>query len=187
MSRDYLAEAVNRRAWRAGETITPAKVRRPVPPVAEGRLAWCGPFAAAVLLRETYAAAYDRCRAQVARSTYAGARDRASVITGMLQRDLEAVLIGGGLKVAGRETFRGRGAMPGFKVPAYHRDPRPTLAAWLKTRDRSALYLVNVTGHYLVVAGDRTIDNQVGAWVSVRETRSRRARVVAAWRLEVAA
>ena len=55
---------------------------------------------------------------------------------------------------------------------------------WLKTRDRKKTYLVNITGHYIVVSGDKTIDNQSGEWHSVRKSKHRRKRVGYAWEIK---
>ena len=70
-------------------------------------------------------------------------------------------------------------------VGSYARQ-NPTLAAWLKTRDRKKTYLVNITGHYIVVSGDKTIDNQSGEWQPQRSRKSkhRRKRVGYAWEIK---
>ena len=40
-----------------------------------------------------------------------------------------------------------------------------TLTQWYKQRpDKQATYVVNVTGHYVVVRGTRVIDNQQPVW-----------------------
>jgi hypothetical protein len=62
----------------------------------------------------------------------------------------------------------------------------PTLAAWLRTRpDKSATYIINVTGHYVLISGRKFVDTGTrGEWVNIGKAPHRRARVVKVWRVE---
>jgi hypothetical protein len=61
----------------------------------------------------------------------------------------------------------------------------PTLAAWLRTReDKAAVYVVNVTGHYVLVAGRKFVDTSTrGEWVNIGDAPHRRTRVENVWRV----
>jgi hypothetical protein len=61
----------------------------------------------------------------------------------------------------------------------------PTLAAWLRTReDKAAVYVVNVTGHYVLVAGRKFVDTGTrGEWVNIGDAPHRRSRVENVWRV----
>lgn len=61
------------------------------------------------------------------------------------------------------------------------RKNRPTLARWLRGR-RGGLYLVNVTGHYIVVDGYRIYDNAHPTGRKRKQWPHRRKRVVRWWR-----
>ena len=130
----------------------------------KSRHTWCGPYAAAVFLRQHYDAAYDACL----QFTYRGK------ITGMSNSLMKVVMGANGIQM----TFHYK-----REIGSYARD-NATLAAWLKTRDRKKTYLVNITGHYIVVSGDKTIDNQSGEWHSVRKSKHRRKRVAYAWEIK---
>lgn len=60
-----------------------------------------------------------------------------------------------------------------------------TLAAWLKQRpDRAGTYVINVTGHYVLVVGQKFVDTQTrGEWVSIRKAPHRRTRVENVWQV----
>lgn len=119
------------------------------------RRTWCGPYAAAVVLGLDYDTAYDLClQANPSRQR----------ITGLSKEALRRVLW-----AAGRKCF-----WSGFMAE------QPTLAQWYKTRpDKQATYIVNVTGHYVVVRGTRIIDNQQPVWQAFADRRKhKRSRVV---------
>lgn len=61
----------------------------------------------------------------------------------------------------------------------------PTLAGFLKMRpNRAATYVVNITGHYVLVSGRKFVDTYTrGEWVSIAKCPHRRARVVKVWEL----
>lgn len=67
---------------------------------------------------------------------------------------------------------------------SFRKGRRPTLARWLDgDRCRKSAYLVNVTGHYVVVRGDWFADSRQREPVHVDAAPGRRARVVKTWRL----
>lgn len=62
--------------------------------------------------------------------------------------------------------------------------PRPTVAGWLRTtkRDPELFYLLNVTGHYIVVRGRKIMDTFTnGEWTFLRRAPGRRKRVRNVW------
>jgi hypothetical protein len=60
-----------------------------------------------------------------------------------------------------------------------------TLSAWLRQRpDRAGTYVINVTGHYVLVVGRKFVDTQTsGEWVSIAKAPHRRARVENVWQV----
>ena len=62
---------------------------------------------------------------------------------------------------------------------------RPTLAKWLKNKNRSMsdYYLVLVTGHWVAVKGRKFLDSHTGEPVFIRKAPHRRARVTKAYRV----
>lgn len=60
-----------------------------------------------------------------------------------------------------------------------------TFAAWLKQRkDKAGTYLVNVTGHYVLVSGRQFVDTHTrGEWVNIGKAPHRRCRVQRVWRI----
>lgn len=60
-----------------------------------------------------------------------------------------------------------------------------TFAAWLKQRlDKAGTYLVNVTGHYVLVSGRQFVDTYTrGEWVNIGKAPHRRCRVEHVWRI----
>lgn len=121
---------------------------------------WCGPYAVSHLLGCCTGEAAARLR------RVSGRRQ----ITGIAPRYVLSVLRGAGLFPVDVWNFRHLGATD-----------RPTLAQFLKGK-RGGLYLVNVTGHYIVVNGWHIFDNSHPKGVKRRKWRKRRKRVKAAWR-----
>jgi len=76
----------------------------------------------------------------------------------------------------------------GFDCDLYqriNRGGRPTLAKWLRERkDRTATYLVEVTGHWLVVRGIKLADSLHREIVTIRQAKGRRCRVCAVHLIE---
>lgn len=60
-----------------------------------------------------------------------------------------------------------------------------TLAAWLRQRpDRAGTYVINVTGHYVLVVGRKFVDTGTrGEWVSIAKAPHRRTRVENVWQV----
>jgi hypothetical protein len=61
----------------------------------------------------------------------------------------------------------------------------PSLASWLRQRpDRAGVYVVNVTGHYVLIAGRKFVDTGTrGEWVSIAKAPHRRTRVENVWQV----
>ena len=98
-------------------------------------------------------------------------------VTGMYNWELL-----GALKLMG---FNSSQSHDYFNVPM---KSRPTLAAWLKTRQqKNAVMVVNVTGHYVVISGRKFIDSRHDAPVPQSKAHCRRKKVKAAWVIERAA
>lgn len=60
-----------------------------------------------------------------------------------------------------------------------------TLAAWLRQRpDRAGTYVINVTGHYVLIVGRKFVDTATrGEWVSIAKAPHRRTRVENVWQV----
>lgn len=153
------------------------QARTPSPAI-HGQHFWCGPWAVAALARKPYVEAYEACQA-------VSGRDCVQTmpfwqVTEALER------LAPDLRLEEPVRFKGRGLPPGMTpCPGTPADERPTLAAWLRKRDRKSAYLVMITGHFIVVAGDRVIDNQMKVWTSVRASKHRRARVLQTSKVEL--
>ena len=132
---------------------------------------WCGPYAIATLAGVDYDTAYDRvCRVLGVQS-----------IAGMRNNQTLKVLKDYGLRVM---------PLPRAEVydiisygDGYSTARRLTLAQWLKRRPplpQGAMYLVQVTGHYLVVRGSRIIDNRSLQWEPFSQRRKNKRSLVSA-------
>lgn len=72
----------------------------------------------------------------------------------------------------------------GFRTIKHCPDDNMTLAAWLKARPPEHMdktFLVQVTGHYIVVRGRKACDNRTKEPVFLTKMHSRRARVQCVW------
>jgi len=66
----------------------------------------------------------------------------------------------------------------------YDKIYRPTLAAWLRERDdRSQLVIIHLTNHYVVVKGNKLIDNHTIHPVSIKDAPHGRCKVYAVYQL----
>lgn len=160
--------------------MIPRQAQTHVPTSRSGRTLWCGPFAIATISRTDYDAAYDAAKAVSGKD----------VVRGLgVSKMWPAIYRLCGKTFDAHEEFSGRGRPPGNwigddgKSVSFGQDARPTFAAWLKTRDRKRVYLVHVSHHYVVVAGDRVIDNQMKDWTPVSKSKHRRRRVENVWRI----
>ena len=121
---------------------------------------YCGPFALAVLS----GLSFEKIRAII--NHHKGRRTNAGVrITTNEQLILSAKDVGFELK-----EFR-----------HFSSTSRPTLAAYVKSRsydERSIPLLVWVTSHYVIIHGERFIDNHTKEWVDINKTPWRRKRVI---------
>jgi hypothetical protein len=130
------------------------------------RVKWCGPYALATLTRCTYTEAVDLIRTYRGERGYTDSGRRRPVKSVAIQ-ELSGILG----KNEDEFLFRGSGY-------AY-----PTLTQWLhgplsQPRDVWTQYLVLVTGHFIVVAGDLWTDNWCdGAWYPLSECPYKRKRV----------
>ena len=123
-----------------------------------GRNNYCGPCALAYVL-ET-----DPDKAAALLRKTSGTRSIRGVSNGLL---IEAIW------AAGVKT---RLAFPIGQVP------HPQLRRWLLTReDPAALYIVNITGHYIIVHGDQMFDNRFHLGKPLEKCPYLLRRVVNAW------
>jgi hypothetical protein len=111
---------------------------------------WCGPYALAAVAGIDYDAAYDTCLQVTGKP----------VVKGLTVYHLQKGLAARGVQYTRlplRDTRKPAEA-PFLGEPM-------TLTQWYKQRpDKQATYVVNVTGHYVVVRGTRVIDNQQPKW-----------------------
>jgi len=125
------------------------------------RMTWCGPAAISIITGCGYDAALELLKQVTGRS----------VIKGVARPDMFRALRRLGYDCKSRQEFT---------------DWRPTLAWWLRQRESdemSLTYLVNVTGHYLVVRGRKIADNKTGEPVFTRKYPHRRKRVKVVWQV----
>lgn len=110
-------------------------MRTPVQ-VSASRAAWCGPYALAYVLGISYMSAARRVQ-QVGRRSRLPQRVYVSEMKAVLDSE---------------------GALAGFEKYGYE---TPTFRQWAKANaGHGKRFIVNVTGHYIVVDGNRWIDNQ---------------------------
>jgi hypothetical protein len=127
------------------------------PTSASGRTLWCGPYAIAVIFGTDYDTAYKKTLRSVnkrlmKRSRWAWKKTR---IQGLGNMAMERVI---------RTRYK--------KFIFANVERKPTLKNYLDHLRPNRLYVVNVTGHYVLInTKDWTIsDNQLGQWVPVNET-----------------
>lgn len=83
------------------------------------------------------------------------------------------------------EAFRALGYFLGRTIRPKVDGKRPTLAAWLRSRtDRRATFLVMITGHWVVVRGNKFCDSFTREPVNLSKAPHRRCRVVCVRRIE---
>lgn len=117
-----------------------------------------------------------------------------SAITGCLVSEAKTIL----REVSGRRAIRGvnnsnmRKALRRLGYLMVSVEPRttkekPTLAFWLEARQgrglRERLCLINTTGHYLTVQGDRIVDNWMKLPTPIEQFHQPRKRVRRAWKI----
>ncbi len=74
---------------------------------------------------------------------------------------------------------RWRGRNRAFPPRSWAKGERPTLARWLRERypfQMDRIYLVNITGHFVVVRGRKFVDNKTMEPVFIRQAPGRRSR-----------
>ena len=144
------------------------------------RTNWCGPYAMAAILHTTYEnaeALYRQEEGDMAPADIRGtvpaivvsALGRAGLFTTVAFDPLDVVEA----RLVGDTTYMG------VSRP-------PTLAQWLREwrQDKAATYLVQVTGHWVVVGGRQVIDNHMKTWTAEGKSKHRRRRVQKVWRVD---
>jgi len=115
---------------------------------------FCGPYCVAAIT----GASYETIRAHINR---ARGRPPNTAVKGTDWLDLDFAL-----------------SCLGYTGNKYPVLDKPTLAQWLKDRPRRHYVLVGVTGHWMLVAGNRVMDTRTGdASVSLKDAPGRRSRV----------
>jgi hypothetical protein len=145
-------------ALRPAGAAQPAGGTGSSPGIDVSRNRYCGPFALAYLLGLDSTAEASRLLREVSRQQQ---------IRGVSSQ----VML---------ETLRSRGMRP-TETGEFSKEEGQTLARWLKGR-RGGLYLVGVTGHFLVVDGHRIFDNAHPSGARRKNWPHRRARVRSWWR-----
>ncbi len=128
---------------------------------------YCGPWALSLVSGATP----DHCAWVI--QQYRGNR---RPVCGIKNRELLSALMSLHLRVW--DVFN-------FLYNLHMRQPQPTLAGWLRKTPRipDAPYIVNITGHYIVVKGRKVYDNHFPKGVFLRQCPYRRKRVKYAWRV----
>lgn len=155
---------------------------------------YCGPLVIAALLGCTTAEAAAKVRE---------ATDSDRAIKGMFNHEMLKTLARNGFTVAQREVPKlylarrrpGQSAEDAVRYSYEQNGPDApytplkltgcTLAAWLRQRpDRAGTYVINVTGHYVLVVGRKFVDTGTrGEWVSIAKAPHRRMRVENVWQV----
>jgi hypothetical protein len=128
------------------------------PPPRSRRVTWCGPAALSIITGLDY----ETCRSALTRI---GNR----TIKGSYNHEMVAAL----------RFF-------GYTIEQDDYPSRPTLAAWTRRRkgdDATAMFLVNITRHYVVVQGRKACDNVTRTPVFLKDMRLRRSRVERVWKV----
>lgn len=128
---------------------------------------WCGPAALSAIT----GISYDRIRRELADL--------------MGKRSVTGTPIWAALLLLRKHGIKAYNESWVIKADQKERGNRPTLARWLRIRpDRKALYLVHLTGHLVVVKGNKFVDNHTMTPVWLKDSPHRRKRVMCAWRIE---
>jgi hypothetical protein len=142
---------------------------------------YCGPFALGFILHKTP----DEVAALVRRF-----RNYPTRVRGMWNYEVTNILFAQGRAFesfcCGQSTFlvdvargRLRSWVPCFMVNT----KQPTLAQWLKTRDKKGLYMLNITGHYIVVKGRKIFDNCYTHGIWAKQYDHQQSHVRAGWKI----
>lgn len=138
-------------------------------PDKEGRKVYCGPFS----LMAVTGWSLNQCMRRIRK---ANKWDPKREIKGMWNTEIERTLKAAGIPIS-KTTY--------VKGSFMHADP-PTLTKWLRDRsaaDKRAMYLVTLTGHFVVVNGNEFIDTFSVTPVKVDDCPHRRARVHEVFRI----
>lgn len=130
------------------------------PPPRNERVTWCGPSALSIITGEDY----ETCRKAIAATQ--GNRPVMRVHNWQMIR----VLHEWGFNTVSINYFGNE----------------PTLAAWMREREPAeinALFLVQITGHYVVVQGRKACDSKTKEPVFLSKMPGRRARVEKVWKV----
>jgi len=141
---------------------------------------WCGPYALATVSQLSYESALDVFKRVTGRERISGVwnseMDKALHILGALQRF--------------SVTCHDYDTHSVFVVENGVMRMKPlTLNQWYKRRkDKGGLYLLNVSRHYVVVNGNKIIDNQKPEWTTFYKRKGKgsykRAHVHRVWKIE---
>lgn len=148
---------------------------------------WCGPWAIAVLTaRRSYESAETLIRESNGNRFYRtspfGHENAKMPIKGTFGTDMIRAL-----EAAGYTATLVRGSRVILDERWASKSGRPkTFAAWLRSRDCKATYLVETTGHWGVVSGRKYSDNHTQDWVNTSKATARRAMMGRAWIIEKA-
>ena len=158
------------------------KLQRHTPqPTCLRRNTWCGPYAVAAITGFDYDQAYDACllasrSKRILVMSAFGVWSTLKELWPTLDYDRQEIF---DQNIDGSNEIRD--FTTGKSLIEYN--TRPTFTQWLRTRDRKSAYLVTLTRHYVVVAGDRVIDNHMLRWTNLGSSLHRRTRVRRVWRL----
>lgn len=150
---------------------------------------WCGPYALAVLFGCSYKHAEKMIRSANTRE-----HPKRKEIRGMYNSNMIRTILHRNKSVKRGLTpidlphlaFENFSTDDGLVKVRGVRGKKQTLTQWYKGRtDKGATYLVNVTGHYLVIRGTRIIDNQTKLWEPFHARRKhKRSHVQQVWKIE---
>jgi len=159
--------------WESREFVR--RVQSHTPKINPRRNYWCGPYAMAVLTNTSYEEGLTQVWKHDPTSRSIG------MVRGVWNSTMQKALktFFKCKRIANRQQIA-----TGYNIweseewmDAVGNDKVPTLARWLKTRNRRTVYLINITGHYIVVAGDKWIDNNTKRWQSINVCKYRKKRV----------
>lgn len=138
--------------------------------IPKGSNSYCGPAALAYITRtDPDTAAYRFRKASGKRA-----------IRGVTNRLMLTVLADLGV----RFTYAVPISLSRYNPRLFNRVGTGTLKQWWLSTETEGLYLINITGHYIVLDGWRVFDNMHRNGISVHTCPYLRRRVKAAWRIE---
>lgn len=143
----------------------------------QGRVNWCGPYALAVI----FGCSYDHAESFVRQVT------KSKRIQGLWNSEMKLAITARNNTLTKSRLFFVRHETTAYYATGYTgRSKRMTLTQWYKQRpNKTATYIVNVTGHYVVVRGTKIIDNVSRVWQPVHVRRqNKRSLVRSVWEIQ---